>query len=375
MENLSIHSARIFEEFCELVAIDSVSFHEREMADVLKEKLTSLGFAVSEDSVGELYGGNAGNIYGFLKGNLPGRPILLCAHMDTVKPGIGKKAVPKPDGQITSGGDTVLGADDVCGIVEILEAVRVLQEQKLPHRDIEVLFPIAEELFIKGTAQMNFDKIQAREAYVLDLSGAVGTAALKAPSLITFSVTVDGKAAHAGFNPEEGIHAIALMSRALSHLPQGRVDADTTFNVGTIAGGTLVNIVPERCTCCGEIRSYSHERALEVLEEIKALFRRQLEGSGADFQLEYQVELQAYQTPEDAPVVQRFVRACQKLGLPGTLTKTFGGSDNNSFALHGIQGIVLSCGMYNCHSTKEYTLREDLQNGAALVAALLSLSL
>ena len=292
--------------------------------------------------------------------------------MDTVEPGLGKHAVFHENGKITSSGDTILGADDVCGLVEILEAVRILKEKQIPHRDIEVVFPIAEEVFIKGTDQLDFTKLRAKEAYVLDLSGAPGAAALRAPSLISFSVTVKGKAAHAGFNPEKGIHAIQIMSQVIAGLPMGHVGDDTTFNIGTVAGGKLVNIVPEECTCKGEIRSYSHQKALELLEKIRASFEKAVREKGGSFSMEHEVNLHAYETDREAPVVKRFERACETLSLPCTLTETFGGSDNNNFALHGISGIVISCGMYQCHSTLEYTYEKDLKTGAALVAALVS---
>lgn len=364
--------SRIVDEFIELTQIDAVSYRERKIADVLKEKLLQLGFEVQEDQAGTAYGSSTGNLYGFLKGSLPGGAILLCAHMDTVEPGLGKHAVFHENGKITSSGDTILGADDVCGLVEILEAVRILKEKQIPHRDIEVVFPIAEEVFIKGTDQLDFTKLRAKEAYVLDLSGAPGSAALRAPSLISFSVTVNGKAAHAGFNPEKGIHAIQIMSQVIAGFPMGHVGDDTTFNIGTVAGGKLVNIVPEECTCKGEIRSYSHQKALELLEKIRASFEKAVRERGGSFSMEHEVNLHAYETDREASVVKRFERACERLSLPCTLTETFGGSDNNNFALHGISGIVISCGMYQCHSTLEYTYEKDLKTGAALVAALVS---
>nr|WP_294527407.1 M20/M25/M40 family metallo-hydrolase [uncultured Blautia sp.] len=360
------------DEFIELTQIDAVSYRERKIADVLKEKLIQLGFEVQEDQAGAAYGSSTGNLYGFLKGSLPGGAILLCAHMDTVEPGLGKRPVFHEDGRITSSGDTILGADDVCGLVEILEAVRFLKENQIPHRDIEVVFPIAEEVFIKGTDQLDFSKLRSKEAYVLDLSGAPGAAALRAPSLISFSVTVKGKAAHAGFNPENGIHAIQIMSQVIAGLPMGHIGDDTTFNIGTVTGGKLVNIVPEKCTCKGEIRSYSHQKALDLLEKVKVSFAEAVREKGGSFSMEHEVNLHAYETDRDAQVVKRFERACEKLSLPCTLTETFGGSDNNNFALHGISGIVISCGMYQCHSTEEYTYERDLKTGAALVAALVS---
>lgn len=364
---------RIRKEFEELVRIDSISFAEREMADRVKDKLLKLGFEVSEDEAGSRYGGNAGNIYGFLKGDLPGGPVLFSAHLDTVQPGTGKEAVDAEDGsgRITSKGDTILGADDVAGIVEILEGIRMVQEEGLSFRDVEVLFPIAEEVYIKGTEAFDFRKIRAEEAYVLDLGGPVGTAALQAPSLVSFRVTIDGRAAHAGFAPEEGINAIAAMGRAISKIRQGRIDEETTLNIGTISGGKATNIVSERCVCEGEIRSYSNRKALDMARELQTVFEDAAEEAGAACEAKFNVDLTAYKIEEGAAAVKHFIGACERLGITPKLTRTFGGSDNNNFAKHGINGIVLSCGMYEAHSVREYTTQQDLELGARLVAELI----
>lgn len=372
MDNLrNIDEESIKQEFAELVAMDSFFFSERQIADCLTEKLKSLGFTVTEDEAGKIYGGNAGNLYGFLKGTLPGKPVLLSAHMDTVQPGIGKKAIFTQEGMITSHGDTVLGADDLAGIVEILEAVRFLQRNRLPHRDVEILFPIGEEAYIKGTNMFDFKKIRAKEAYVLDMSGKVGKAAVQAPSIISFEVEIQGRAAHAGFEPQRGIHAISIMSKAIARIPQGRREDGTTFNIGTICGGEAVNIVPEICRCTGEIRSYDHQAAIACMGQTKQIFMESACEVGAHCSVEHHVNAVAYQIDKDASVVKRFERSCKVLGIEPELVTTFGGSDNNNFVRHGIQGVVLSCGMFQVHSTKEYALIEELKKGAALVAELI----
>lgn len=366
-----INVERIKDEFAELVAVDSVTFQERQMADVLKEKLTELGFEVTEDSAGTYYGGNAGNLYGFLKGTLPGRPILLSAHMDTVQPGKGKKAILHENGRITSDGSTVLGADDLAGVVEILEGIRYVEEAGIPHRDIEVLFPIGEEAYVKGTDMLDYSKIKAEEAFVLDMSGPVGTAVLQAPSIISFKAVMYGKASHAGFAPEKGVHAISVMSRAITEIRQGRLDEDTTLNIGTISGGEALNIVPELCICTGEVRSYDHAKALKCIEDARNMFGQKAGEAGAVCEFSWRVDTTAYKTKGDSPAVQRFQQSCRELGIEPELTRTFGGSDNNNFVKNGINGVVLSCGMYQVHSTEEYTVVEELVKGAALVTVLI----
>ena len=364
--------SRIVDEFIELTQIDAVSYRERKIADVLKEKLLQLGFEVQEDQAGTAYGSSTGNLYGFLKGSLPGGAILLCAHMDTVEPGLGKHAVFHENGKITSSGDTILGADDVCGLVEILEGIRSVKEAGVPHRDIEILFAIAEELYIKGSSVFDFSKVRAKEAYVLDISGPVGSAAYKAPSLISYQVVVTGKASHAGFDPEHGVHAIAIASEAITQISQGHVDEETTCNIGLIEGGSGTNIVPEKCTVKGEIRSYSHEKATRCVEEVGNTFKKVAEKHGAESELTCEVHLIAYETAKDSVPVKRFERVSKELGLAGNLVETFGGSDNNSFAKNGIPGLVLSNGMYQAHSVNEYTTIKDLVTGAELIAGLIT---
>ena len=363
-----IQKERMIQEFTELAAIDSPSRGERQITDVLMEKLRILGFSVREDDAAEKIGGNAGNIYAFLEGSLPGDPLLFCVHTDTVEPACGKQAVVDENGVITSAGETVLGGDDLCGVVEILEAVRHLQEEKIPHRSMEVVMMAAEEIFGKGAKTWDSSLARSREAYVLDMSGDVGRAAVWAPSLLTFEVHIHGRAAHAGFAPENGIHAIAAAAKAIASLKLGHPDAETTLNIGTISGGEAINIVAEDCIVKGEVRSSSHSHALEVLQEVKETFEQADPRTDVTFQ--YEEDLVAYRIPEEHPVVQRFQRACRRLGLSGETVKTFGGSDNNILLLSGITGIVLSCGMEQVHSTQEYTTVRELEKGAMLVAEL-----
>ena len=208
---------------------------------------------------------------------------------------------------------------------------------------------------------------------MLDLSGAVGDAARRAPSIISVRAEIRGKAAHAGFEPERGIHAIAVAAEAVTRLSMGHVDEDTTFNIGTINGGTATNIVPDSCVVTGEIRSYDHSKALEYVKNTEKIFAEEADKAGATAEVTHQVHLVAYETPVESRTVKDFLKACKKTGLPGTLTETFGGSDNNSFAKHGIEGLVLSCGMYQAHSTNEYTKIKDLYDGAELIRTLIEL--
>lgn len=367
-----VNKLRIQDTFCRLVSIDSVSYHEREMADVLKEYLLELGFVVKEDLAGDYYQGNCGNIYAYLEGDILGDPILLSAHMDTVTPGLNKKAVVHEDGTITSDQTTVLGADDISGIVSILEAIRTIKELKLSHRSIEIMFTIAEEVYIRGSEVFDYSVIKAKEAYVLDLDGNVGTAAKKAPTLVSFTAKIVGKASHAGFAPELGINAIAIAARAITHINQGRLDEETTVNIGLIEGGKARNIVSEECTIRGEVRSLNHNKALSEVDKIKEIILDETNLSQGRLEFSTEFGCIAYEVKQEHPVVKRFERACKELSLNPKYVDTFGGSDNNNFHRHGIIGLVISCAMNKVHSCSEYTQIDELVRCSSIVLKILT---
>jgi tripeptide aminopeptidase len=367
-----INKSRLIDEFCTLVEIDSLSYHERNMAEVLKKSLAQLGFEVKEDDAGSCYGRNSGNLYGYLPGQLEGEPLLFSAHMDTVEPGIHKKAVVHQNGKITSEGNTVLGADDISGIVSILEALRTIKENGIPHRSIEVLFTIAEEVYIRGSEVFDYSIIKSKEAYVLDLSGAVGSAALAAPTLISFTAEIQGIASHAGFSPELGINAIAIAAEAVSKIKQGRIDQETTVNIGLIQGGTARNIVSEHCILRGEVRSMSHDKALSEAKHMESIFSQITAKYSAKLTFSTEIGCISYKVEKEHPVVNRFLGVCYALGYHTHLTSTFGGSDNNNFMRHGITGIVIACGMNQVHSCSEYSHIDELVKCSTIVLKLMT---
>lgn len=365
---------KLIRTFKDLVSIDSPSYGEREVAQYLIKKFAELGIDLEEDKGGMECGSDTGNLYGYVEGELPGEPILFGTHMDTVEPSRGKKAVVHEDGRITSDGTTVLGADDLGAIASLLEAVAYLKKNHIPHKSFELLFTVGEELYCEGAKKVDYSKIKSKYAYALDLTGEIGTAAYAAPTLISFKAVVHGKAAHAGMTPEKGIHAIVTAAKAISQMPQGHIDDVTTANVGTIEGGAGINIVPERCALRGEIRSMKHETALRVAKEYKKILEETAREAGATLDWEEQIHIKAYETDQSSPVVEAFRQVCEKLDIPVELTTTFGGSDNNIFAEHGIEGLVLASAMYQMHSCQEYTTVDGLEKTAKIVVELLKQS-
>lgn len=366
-----INSNRILNEFLKMAIIESPTRDERKMADTLKVELEQLGFSVTEDDAGKAIGGNTGNLFAVRKGGIPGDPLLLCAHMDTVKPVTGKNALVEGD-TIRSGGDTVLGADDLAGVVEILEAVRSVDEDAKPCRDLEILFTVSEEFFLKGAENFDASKCRAKEAYILDVDGDIGTAVLAAPTGIRFIANVKGKSAHAAIAPEEGINAIAIAAKAISDMRLGRIDRETTASIGIIKGGEQGNIVPDSCFVEGETRSLSSEKATTQCRHMQECFENAAVELGGSVSFEITKVYDAYGVSEDSAVVRRFKNACKTVGIEPKLTSSTGGSDNSVLSQKGLQGIVVACGMHEIHSVNEYTKLSELTAMAKVVEQMIT---
>lgn len=371
---MQINRKRLLETFKELVAIDSPSYGERQMCDELKKRLLALGLSVEEDDTAEKSGSNCGNLIARLPGTLDIPPVLYSCHMDTVGPALGKKAIVHEDGTITSAGDTVLGADDLSGVSSILEALQVIREENIPHGPLEIVFTTGEEVYGKGANAFDMSKLQAKDAYVFDLTGKIGCAARKAPSIISLRIEVKGKASHAGFAPEKGIHAVQIASRAIAGLRLGHVDEETTANIGVINGGVATNIVPESCVVTGEVRGYNHEKALKQVDIIIEAFRREAGAAGAAIEAESEVCIKAYETELSSRAVKRFLDACEQMGVEPQIGETFGGSDLNVFANEGVEGLVVASAMEQCHSCKEYTTVDELCKVGQMVLTMMTQS-
>ena len=393
--------------FCELVSIDSPSLGERAMADRVREELERVGFTVVEDSTAGMNdgmvtamaasrrvrhslsglfpeilrhlrlvhtGSNTGNLLGTLSG--VGEPVLFITHLDTVQPALGKRALVQPDGRIESAGDTVLGADCLGGVASVIAAVEALERRGVAHRPVELACMVAEEIGNVGARAFDFSRCEAAVAYTLDYSGDPNQFAYQAPTIIYFTADVRGRAAHAGFEPEKGVSAIRIAAEAVSQLDLGRVDPQTTSNVGIVSGGCGTNIVPETCVVRGEVRSLDHARAVELSERVRAVFEETAARLGGEVEVTLAEACHAYRCDLSHPLVRHFEEACRACGLPEAQGfTTFGGSDNNISEACGISGIVIANGMRRAHSTSEYVEPGDLRRIQSLVEALLTVGL
>ncbi|NLH88352.1 MAG: M20/M25/M40 family metallo-hydrolase [Firmicutes bacterium] len=340
------------EEFCELVRIDAESGEEAELANVVAAKLRDLGFDVTQDDAGSKFGGNAGNVIGRLSGAPGYEPVLLSAHLDRVTPG--KGIVPSIDGdRIVSGGDTVLAADDLGGVVAILAGIRMARAVRKQLPPLEVVFTVSEEKGLKGARHLNYSQIQSKMGYIFDASSPVGVVVVQSPTHISVDATITGRAAHAAVNPEGGISAIRVAADAISKFPFGRVDDQTTANIGIISGGRATNIVCEQVSFKGEVRSLDAERALSLAKEISDEIKTIAARYGASAEVTTPVDYYGFTISRDARVVKRAQKALAMSGREAVFESTMGGSDGNIFNTKGIESIVLGMGARDVHSTKE----------------------
>ena len=363
-----IDRTRLVAEFLELVRIDSLSKREGRIAKRLGETLTGLGATVEEDDAGQKVGGEAGNLLAKLPGTAPGAPaLLLCAHMDTVVPGENVKPVVSGD-VIRTDGTTVLGGDDKSGLVAILETLRVLREDRIPHGPIDVLFTICEEYGLLGAKHFDAGRLRARTGLVLDVDGACELV-VRAPAANKMVFTVHGLEAHAGVCPEQGISAIKVAGEAIAAMRLGRIDAETTANLGLIEGGLAVNIVPNRVRLRGEARSLSLQKLEAQTDHMRRCFEEaaarhrtrvgeRLHTARAETRVERDYD--RLDLPVDAPIVQLMKRAAANLGKPFTTRATGGGSDANVLNGRGLQVANLACGMREIHTVNEWIDVKDM---------------
>jgi len=334
-------SERMVRQFMEMVQIDSESGNEARFMDFLLEKLTALGGNAAVDAYGNL-------IATFEPVGCEGvEPILLSCHGDTVKPGVGIEPV-LTDGVIRSKGDTILGADDKAGIAEVLEALQVA-----PIRPpIEFAVSRQEEVGLLGVKELDFDRLTARRGFLMD-NDTLDTIIIGGPTYFAIDVAVRGKAAHAGMEPEKGINAILAASRAISALPLGRIDHETTANVGVISGGIIRNGVPDRCTFLAECRSADHEKAVVLADQMTSILRREIEAAGATAEIDVDEKCRAVQIPEDAWSVQISKKALATVGIDAKAVFMTGFTDASIYNNHGIEMAVVGIGAQNEHSTEE----------------------
>jgi len=367
-----VNEKRLVESFMELVKIDSISREERNLADFLIEKLEDLGLEVIVDQAGEKVRSNCGNIIARFKGNIKEvTPIMFSAHMDTVVPGKNIEPVCEGD-KILSSGKTILGADDKAAIAALLEALHIIKEKNISHGDIEIVFTICEEIGLKGAKNLDISSLNAQMGFVLDSGGQVGKIITTAPSQNSLEIILHGKSAHAGSNPEEGVNAIQVAGFALSRMKLGRIDEETTANIGIISGGKATNIVPDKVTLKGEVRSRNEEKLEKYTEQLKKITKDTAQEFKAKAEVKINKEYYCYNLSSDDMVIKIAMNAAKDIGLESLLRPSGGGSDANVFNKKNLPSVVLAVGMEKVHTLEEYILIKELKNTARYIISIIN---
>ncbi|HKX48946.1 MAG TPA: M20/M25/M40 family metallo-hydrolase [Candidatus Binatia bacterium] len=377
-----INPERLKNLLIELIKIDSLSRKEYDVAMRLKREMEDLGAQVSIDDAGERVGGNVGNLIAHFTGTAPeAMPILLSAHMDTVVPGEG--IVPILDGDILrTDGRTVLGGDDKSGVAIICEVLRVVKENRFPCSDVDVVFTICEEAGLIGAKCLDVNRLRARTGLVLD-SDSVGFLFTKAPAANRMEFRVHGLEAHAGVCPEKGVNAIKVAADGVARMSLGRIDHETTANIGVIEGGMAVNIVPNSVILKGEARSHSEEKLERQTEHMlrclqDAAARHTLEVGGAQFTATVDAKIERdydrMDVSDGAPIVQLVRAAANNLRVDIKTLATGGGCDANVLNQKGLEVANLSTGMREIHTVKEWLDLKDLNLSAQMVLEVVRLN-
>ncbi len=373
-----VNPERLAQTFMELVRIDSISKEEHALAQVLNARLRQCGAQVSVDDAGTQVGGSTGNLIARFRGTRSAEPLLISAHMDTVEPGRGVQ--PQLVGGIfTSAGNTILGADDKSALAIILEVLTFINEQRWPCGPLEIVFTIGEEIGLLGAKNLDYGAISARRGYVLDTRNPAAVVT-RAPAANHLDFSIFGRAAHAGSSPEKGINAISLACKAIARLYLGRIDYETTCNIGMIEGGLATNIVPGRVTVRGEVRSHNRQKLQKATDEMVAAFEQVITEYGNDrlagrprLQMDVHSEYDLLNIGDDHPLVRKAILAAANLGARMDRATSGGGSDANVFAAHGIDAVVLGTGMENVHTVDESIRLEDMLHATQLLLEIIRL--
>lgn len=373
-----INKKRLADEFMCMAAISSPSYREKGMADYLTGRLKQLGAAVEMDGAGQGVDGEVGNLLARIPGTRPGEPLMLTVHMDTVLPCEGVEPVLENE-VFRSAGPTVLGADDKAGIAEMIEAIEVVREQQIDYPELELVITICEEVGLVGAKQFDPALLKSRRGYALDTNG-VDRLIHRAPGANKLQLTFIGREAHAGIAPEKGISAIEVAAAAIGSMTLGRIDEETTANIGTIQGGMATNIVAREVVVEGEARSHDAaklkrqtEHMLDCCKKAIGDSARTIDGAIVQAELRHQVlaDYPIMDVPHQDPVILLAEEAAKALGRRLDVATAGGGSDANIFNQHGIATVILGTGMDRVHTVDEQVRLDDMIRVSELLVEIL----
>ncbi len=362
----AINRKRLINIFTDLVKIPSPSWEEQKVVEYIEKYFKGIGVKTKRFRCK-----NSFNLLATISGKNKNKPpILFSAHTDTVLPCENVNPV-VTDKRISSDGTTILGSDDKSAVAMFMEAARILKESSMDHGKIEILLTCAEEVGLHGIKNFDISRLKSRMAFVFDSGGSVGQIIIKAPYHSVMEIKISGKSAHAGMEPEKGINAIKVMSEIIAALPNGRLDPETTINVGQVSGGKATNIVPEEAFFKLEIRSIDRKKLAELEKRVKEITARISRGHRAKHQIKRSLEYNGYSIKENQRISQISADALKRIGIKHNFAISGGGSDTNILNGAGVKAINLSCGMQKVHTKNEFILIQDLLNGTGLVLSII----
>jgi tripeptide aminopeptidase len=347
--------------FLELAALPTPSGKERAAADVVIRYLSGLGLEADEDPFG--------NVYARIEPTEEGTPLFFCAHLDTVPPSGDLRPVVE-DGVIRNAGGTILGGDNKAAVVQMLEGARRVLVENIPHAGIELLFTREEETGLNGAIAFDHERLHARLGFVYDQEGSIGEIILGAPFAQGLEITFLGSASHAGMAPEEGRSAIQAAAKAIADLRLGRVDEETTANVGVIRGGTAGNIVPDTCSFVAEARSHDERKLGDLVQEMLDACAFAASETECELQSESRKSYRGYRFTKGDDVVQLAAAALGRCGHEVRYALSGGAADANVFNERGLHCLNLTHGVHDFHSPDERIAVEDLEAMVDVTVAL-----
>jgi tripeptide aminopeptidase len=357
--------------FLELARLRTPPGEERAAADVVSRYLRDLALDVHEDGAGAVVGGDTGNLLARLPATdgAGGVPIVLCAHLDTVPPGGSIEPVLE-DGVVRNAAGTILGADNKSAVASMLVAAATILRENRPHAGIELLFTPKEEVGLLGAFAFDHTRLEAKLGYVYDQAAPVGQVILGAPTQRSLHVRYHGRPAHAGMVPEEGRSAIAAAARAIADLRLGRLDEQTTANVGTIAGGTARNIVPEWCSFEAEARSHDERVLADLVQEMLDSITFAAQATDCEVETRIEENYKGYRFRRDDVPVRLVDAALRRVGVEPSYALTGGGADANVFNARGLPCVNVANGMAEIHTPDEHVAVVDLDRMVDVTLAL-----
>lgn len=375
----AINEKRMVQLFCDLAKITSLSGKEGAIARRLSILLKFMGAEVTIDDAGRKIGGETGNLIARFPGTAAAAPFLLSAHMDTVGPAANVRPRLERD-RVTSDGTTILGADCKAGIAVIIEAIKTLDDNKIPRPPVEAVFTISEEMALMGAKYLDYSKLRSRYGLIFDNEQGIEHVITSAPAADKMEIKVYGAAAHSGVAPEKGISAIKVVAGALAAMKLGRIDSETTANIGFISGGNAINIVPPLVELSGEARSHDPaklKRQTRHMEDClkKAVRRIKVRDGGRLITPRYEFLIEQkfpnLRINKANPVLPLIAEAMRCEGIRMKPSASGGGTDSNVLYGHGIKAPVLSTGMRDVHTTHEYLDLKDFFTCARLTLRVL----